>query len=87
MARAGFSDPKIQYLEADHFDWKCRKCDVVAWSASQLEFQFMTNAQAVYTDIDGMHWVKCSKCFKPWHLKCATEQPYNVVQATGFICC
>ena len=70
-----FSIPEWQQLqEAQYFNWKCLVCNVLAKSPCYLEEQFLVEHD-VYVDIDGTQWVKCYKCFSPYHLACTQDPP------------
>ena len=69
------SIPEWQQLqEAQYFNWKCLVCNVLAKSLCHLEEQFLVE-HGVYVDIDGTQWVKCYKCFSPYHLACTQGPP------------
>ena len=63
-----------QAMEAEYFNWKCLICNVLVKSPLYLEDQFLVQ-HGVYVDIDGTEWVKCYKCFSPYHLSCTQDPP------------
>ena len=63
-----------QAEEAQFFNWKCLICGILAKSPQHLELQFLVENK-IYLDINNNEWVKCSKCFNPYHVKCIKETP------------
>ena len=58
-----------QALESQYFNWKCLICNQLAQSPSELEMQHMVEYSPC-TDINGNKWIKCDKCFYPYHVEC-----------------
>ena len=61
-----------QAPESQYFNWKCLICNELAHSPSELEMQHMVEYRP-YTDISGDKWIKCDKCFNPYHIDCLQE--------------
>ena len=61
-----------EVLESQYFNWKCLICYELAHSPSELEMQHMVEYRP-YTDINGDKWIKCDKCFNPYHVDCLKE--------------
>ena len=60
--------------EQEYFNWTCVICSVLAKCPLHLQDQFLVE-HGPYTDLDGEKWVKCSKCFSPYHVKCLSTCP------------
>ena len=71
-----------QVLESEYFAWCCAIWHDLAKSPMHLEDQFLVH-NGVYTDINNDHWVKCSKCLSPYHIKCLQE---NVHLHAQYVC-
>ena len=56
-----------QLQEAEYFNWRCLIFNILVKSPLHLEDQLLVE-HGVYVDIDGTKWVKCYKCFCPYHL-------------------
>ena len=61
-----------QVLESQNFNWKCLICYELAHSPSELEMQQMVEYRS-HRDINGDKWIKCDKCFNPYHVDCLKE--------------
>ena len=63
-----------QILEQEYFNWYCVICSEIAKSPQHLEDQWFDVYQPLI-DLDGKHWVKCFKCFSPFHVNCLVSKP------------
>ena len=61
-----------QVLESQYFNWKCLLCYELPHSPSELKMKHMVE-YGPYTYIDGDQWIKCDKCFNPYHVDCLKE--------------
>ena len=77
-----------QICEAEYFNWCCTICNALAKSPLHLEDQFLV-LHGVYTDINDDKWVKCTKCFSPYHVSCIQENPnpQQEYMCTFMACC
>ena len=75
-----------QAMEAEYFNWKCLVCNILAKSPLHLEEQFLVE-HGVYVDIDETEWVKCYKCFSPYHHACTQDPPPAVEYYCIFLSC
>ena len=55
-----------QVLESQYFNWKCLICYELVHSPSEIEMQHMVEYRQ-YT------YIKCDKCFNPYHVDCLKE--------------
>lgn len=63
-----------QAEEAQYFNWHCVICSQLAQSPMHIEDQWLVE-HGPHFDIDGVtKWVKCSKCFTPYHVACFQEE-------------
>ena len=77
-----------QAQESEYFNWYCLICHDLAKSPMHLEDQFLVQ-NGIYTDINNDLWVKCAKCFNPYHVKCIQEpniSPHHQY-VCSFMCC
>ena len=65
-----------QTLKVEFFNWKCLICNELAHSPIDLEMQHLVH-YGPYKDSNGDKWIKCDKCFNPYHVHCLNE----------YICC
>ena len=61
-----------QTLEAEFFNLKCLICNELAHSPIDLEMQHLVE-YGPYKDNNGDKWIKCDKCFNPYHVHCLNE--------------
>lgn len=71
--------------EQEYFNWKCILCSVIASSPLHLEDQWLVE-HGPYKDVDNELWVKCNKCYNPYHVKCLPSVPPSGEFICTFIC-
>ena len=78
--------PWKQALEAEYFNWKYLIYSKLAQSPGALEDQHLVE-YGPWTYINGDKWVKCDKCFNPYHIECLQEHiPVGKYMCTFFGC-
>ena len=68
------------------FKWKCMFCLKWAKDGTHLEFQYLSECQSVYFDINGIPWVCCDVCYFKFHLRCITKRTVLEMAKSRFIC-
>lgn len=87
MASSQVPQPNTnQRFESVYFNWRCVLCLTLAKSPLQLEMQHLNSETIVYKDTDGVNWLKCEKCFNPYHLSCITNKTEAQANSEPFIC-
>ena len=66
--------PWEQAEESQYFNWHCVICSQLAQFPMHIEDQWLVE-HGPHLDLDGVtKWVKCSKCFTPYHVVCLKEK-------------
>ena len=74
----------MQIEEQQYFNWKCLVCGQVALFPLHVEMQWLVNYDP-HLDIDGStKWVKCGKCFSPYHVTCL--QSLSEIPTGPYVC-